>query len=327
MSKQTMREHMKERFGKINNDLSYSPPLPNSLNIELNNVCNQKCEFCGYHGKYKTWDFEPSMLKLDFVKEILKEAKRVGIGEKEVGFYLSGEVFLYPDFAEVVAYTKALGFKYTFITSNGALATPERIKAVLDAGLDSIRFSVNAADRETYKTIHGSDDFDAVVRNITFMHDYIQENNLNVATSISCVVTKKQGPDLQQKVRELFADKVDDILFIPVMLDNLSDMDKAKEEFGVYDQGEMVLNKEFKCPILFNTMYINSDGHVIPCCNAPYTDYYVYDLNKKLDLEEAWYSDGYKRLRQIFIDDADDKGTICEKCILRFKGAERLSMD
>lgn len=327
MSKQTMREHMQERFGKKDNVLSYNPPLPNSLNIEINNTCNHKCEFCGFHGKYKTWKFKPSMMKLDFVKKILDEAKRVGIGEKEVGFYLCGEVFLHPDFPEIVSYAKKLGFKYTFITTNGALATTEKMKAVLDAGLDSIRFSINAADRDMYKTIHGVDDFDAVVNNINFMNEYIKKNNLNVATSISCVVTKKQGPDLQEKMKQLFKDKVDDILFIPVILYKLSDMDKAKEEFGVYDKGDMILNKSFKCPILFNTMYINSEGHVIPCCDAPYEDYYVYDLNKKMDLEEAWYSEGYQRLRSIFIDDKEDEGTICQRCILRYKGAERLSMD
>ncbi|WP_051688639.1 radical SAM/SPASM domain-containing protein [Butyrivibrio sp. AE2032] len=327
MSKQTMREHMNERFGKKNNVLSYYPPLPNSLNIELNNTCNQKCEFCGFHGKYKSWDFVPSRLSFDFVKRILEEAKRLGIGEKEVGFYLSGEVFLYPDFPEVIRYAKNLGFKYTFITTNGAFATPDKAKAVLDAGLDSIRFSVNAADREMYRTIHGTDDFDEVVKNITFIHDYIQDHNLNVATSISCVVTKKQGPNLKDEIKKIFIDKVDDILFIPVILSKLSDMKNAKEEFGINNDENMIINKDYKCPILFNTMYINSDGYVIPCCDAPYSQYYVYDLNKKLDLEEAWYSEGYQRLREIFVDNADDTGTICADCILRYKGVEGLSID
>jgi len=327
MSRKTMREHLIERFGKKDNFLSYTPPLPNSLNIELNNTCNHKCVFCPYHGKYKTWNAKPSMLKFDFVKKILDEAKKNGIGSKEIGFYLCGEVFLHPDFVDIVAYAKKLGFKYTFITTNGALATPEKLKALLDAGIDSIRFSVNAADRETYKFIHGVDDFDKVINNITFLHNYIEQNNLNIATSISCVVSKKQGNEIVERMRDLFSDKVDDILFIPIILDKLSDMCKAKEEFGESDLDDRVLNKSYKCPILFNTMYINSEGCVVPCCDAPYTNYYVYDLKKKFDLKEAWYSDGYRRLRSIFIDDADDSGTICKDCILRYKGVGRLSME
>lgn len=320
-----MRQHMKERFGKSENDLSYHPPLPNSLNIELNNTCNHKCEFCAYHGKYKTWNSTPSVLKVEFVKNVLEEAKKNGIGEKEVGFYLSGEVFLYSHLAEVISYAKSLDFKYTFITTNGALATPVKMKEVLDAGLDSVRFSVNAADREMYRMLHGTDDFDTVVNNITFANRYIKENKLNVSTSISCVVTKKQGVDLQERMRQLFADKVDDILFIPVILNHLSDMEKAGEEFSLHSV-EFACDTSFVCPILFNTMYINSDGHVIPCCEAPYTDYYVYDLNEKMDLKEAWYSEGYQKLRSIFIEHEDDNGTICEGCILRCKGLSAVGL-
>ena len=46
---------------------------------------------------------------------------------------------------------KSFLVKYTFLTTNGSLARPEIMKKVIDAGLDSIRFSVNAADREMYK--------------------------------------------------------------------------------------------------------------------------------------------------------------------------------
>lgn len=49
-----------------------------------------------------------------------------------------------------------------YLTSNGSLATPERIRAVIDAGLDSLKFSVNAPQRKLYAFIHGHDDFDKV---------------------------------------------------------------------------------------------------------------------------------------------------------------------
>ena len=45
-----MRKHMQERLGKVNYYELY-PPLPQNLNIELNNTCNQKCVFCSFHGK------------------------------------------------------------------------------------------------------------------------------------------------------------------------------------------------------------------------------------------------------------------------------------
>lgn len=325
MAKSVMRQHMEERFGKVF-QFQENPPLPRSLNIELNSGCNQKCVFCPFHGKYAPNTPKPAVIKFERVKQILDEAKRLGIGEKEVGFYLAGEAFLYKELAEVVAYAKQLGFQYTFLTSNGALATPDKMKAVLDAGLNSIRFSINAVDRESYKAIHGMDDFDKVLDNVSFMREYIDENHLNVATSISCVITKKTL-GIQKQFKDLFGKYVDDILFIPVMVNRLNADEAFLEEHQLVDESNARINPDFICPMLFDTMYINADLEVVPCCDAYDDDCAFYDLKKDFDLEKAWSSEEYIRYRDIFLKGADDKGTICEKCMLRMKGVERLSLN
>lgn len=58
-----MRKHLEERFGKVFN-LQKNPPLPKSLNIELNSTCNQSCVFCPFHGK-----FAPGKLFLTAMKK------------------------------------------------------------------------------------------------------------------------------------------------------------------------------------------------------------------------------------------------------------------
>lgn len=326
MSKKVMREHMRERFGSAEAYVMH-PPLPNSLNIELNNYCNQKCEFCGYHGKYASTHMTPSDLKIDFVKRILDQAWELGIGKKEVGFYLSGEAFLYKQLPEVISYAKKLGFEYTFLTTNGALANHEMMKKVVDAGLNSIRFSVNAADREMYKAIHGTDDFDKVVDNIRFLDEYRKNNNIEIATSLSCVVSKKNKDGLQEGIKKVFGDVVDDILFIPVMLYRLKNMKEVREIHELINDDNAEIDSSYICSILFNTMYISSDGYAIPCCNAPHFKYNIFDLNQELDLKKAWYSEGYEKLRSIFVEGGEDKGTMCEDCLLRRKGANRLSYE
>lgn len=324
MGKKIMREHMRERFGS-SSGVSIEPPLPGSLNIELNNTCNHKCEFCGYHGKYSTIHVKPSQLSDDLVKSILRNAKELGIGRKELGFYMTGEPFLSKSLPEMIEYAKGLGFEYIFLTTNGALATPDVMKQVIDAGLDSIRFSVNAADREMYKEIHGRDDFDTVVNNIHFLDEYRRENNINIATSLSCVVCKKNQEGLEEGINKIFSDIVDDILFIPVVLYRLKEIEEVSRIYKIQEECTEI-DRDYVCSILFNTMYINSDGYVVPCCSEPYFDHKVYDLNKKVDLKEAWYSEGYRKLRAIFVEGAPDKGTMCEDCILRRKqGVDRFS--
>lgn len=208
------------------------------------------------------------------------------MGTKEVGFYFAGEAFLYKELPDIISYAKNLRFKYTFITSNGAFEVPERLKAVIDAGLDSIRFSINAYDRQTYKEIHQRDDFDAVIANLEFLRKYKKENNSNIATSISCVITKKNY-DVQHEMRAFFEPLVDDVVFIPIEIERLKNREKLIEELAIYEDRKTP-DPDFICPMLFDTMYINSDGMVVPCCNAYDSDVTFADLNTEFDLEKAW---------------------------------------
>jgi len=324
MTKKVMREHMDERFGKVFN-FSENPPLPRSLNIELNNTCNQKCIFCPYHGQYAFHEPKPAMLDQKFVQQILKQAYELGIGEKELGFYMAGEPFLYSGLASIVKYAKSLGFKYTFITTNGALATPERLKEIVDAGLDSIRFSINGGDSESYKKIHQADDFDKVLENVRWLDSYRKKKKISIAVSLSSVLTK-QTLNIKDEIKNTFSQYVDDIIFIPVILGRIDNKEVLREQLEVVDDsGE--INHEYICPILFDTMYINALGKVVPCCDAYDCDLEFVDLYQDNDLVKAWNCEMFKKYRNIFIGNASDKGTICEKCILRRKGAQRLATD
>ncbi len=320
-----MRKHMQERLGKVNHYELY-PPLPQNLNIELNNTCNQKCVFCSFHGKYSRIKLSPAVMEKECAKKILLKAKELGIGQKEVGFYLAGEPFCYTGLTEMITYAKELGYRYVFLTTNGVLANPDKLQEIIDAGIDSIRFSVNAADRDTYKELHGTDDFDNVLNNIKFLHRYINERGLKVATSLSCVITKKTL-GIQNDVRELFGEYVDDILFIPVTLGRLVDLPEVRERYEVIDDDALEINENAVCPVLFDTMYINALGQAVPCCNAYDYGLNFYDVTKDFDLREAWYSEGYLKYRKVFLEHQSYEDTICESCYMVKKGVQRLIME
>jgi hypothetical protein len=155
------------------------------------------------------------------------------------------------------------------------------------------------------------------------MHQYIKDNKLNVATSVSCVLTKKTV-GIQDKVRELFDEYVDDIIFIPVMLDKLKYDKQFADEYQLIDDSTATINEEYICPMLFDTMYINASLEVLPCCDAyQIVNGGFYDLKEDFNLEAAWNSSMYLKYRNIFLNGDDDKGTACENCLLRMKGVQR----
>lgn len=319
MKKESMKEHFKERFGGEITDFKLSPSLPTSLNIELNNTCNQKCFFCPFHGKYAKHKLAPAVMKKDKAIEILNQAWDLGIGKKEVGLYLAGEALLYNNLEEVIRHAKSLGFSYVFLTSNGVLASIDRMKKLIDAGLDSIRFSINAADSETYKIYHGTDHFEIVQKNLSDLSEYIKLNEINIVTSISCVLTK-ETMGIQEKFKEMFNNVVDEIIFLPMSLSRSINNPELIEKYALDYIDNAPIDPDYVCPILFNTMYINANCEVIPCCEAYDYDCTFADLKDSFNLAEIWNNEIFQKYRSIFVNNTSDKGTICYNCPLRKGG-------
>jgi MoaA/NifB/PqqE/SkfB family radical SAM enzyme len=76
-----------------------------------------------------------------------------------------GEPLLNKDLPRMISYLKKRG-TYVLFNSNGILLNAKRGQALIDAGLDEYRLSMDGATRETYATVRGVDAFDKVWRNI-----------------------------------------------------------------------------------------------------------------------------------------------------------------
>jgi len=75
-----------------------------------------------------------------------------GRGRGNRRFYL-GESLLLDWLPDAVKAAKDEGFPYVFITTNGSLAKPDKVRACMEAGLDSMKFSLNYADEEQFTQI------------------------------------------------------------------------------------------------------------------------------------------------------------------------------
>ena len=143
-----------------------------------------------------------------FTMNILKEAYQNGT--REVGFYMIGEPLMNADIDEFVSFAKETGYEYVYLTTNGALADIDRMKSLIRSRLSSVKFSVNAATPESYKKIHGADDYDKVKKNIRDLHEYVEKQNLDFPVFISFVKTKVTANEIDTLYGD-FADIVDNI--------------------------------------------------------------------------------------------------------------------
>ena len=127
-------------------------PAPRSVKIEISPRCPLRCGFCSLVSREK----QPTEdMDFELFQRITTEMKAAGV--KEVGVFLIGESFMNISLlVDCIRWCKQdLQFEYLFLTTNGVLCTKDAVRAVMEAGLDSLKFSVNAYDEDQYELIMG----------------------------------------------------------------------------------------------------------------------------------------------------------------------------
>lgn len=288
---------------RINRKVSFveRPPFPENMLIELTNACNHKCVFCGYKDMTRHKCFSDK----DFTLNIIKQAYDEGV--REIGFYAIGEPFLSKDLEEYVAYAKQQGFSYIYLTTNGSLATLERMKVLIENGLDSIKFSVNAASKEIYEKVHGKDDFDNVVTNIIQLRDYVDKNNIDFNMFLSFVQCKLNEQQIPQ-IYDIFESLVDKIYIFEMhnVGGTLTVGDNSHDQLGEYGLVKI------PCNYVFNCLHITAEGYLDACCSDYEGKLGIADLHNT-SLKDAWYSDAFIQLRKKHLN-KQLKGTLCYNC-------------
>lgn len=276
------------------------------MHLELSNICNNNCIFCPNHIISR----KKIHMNKDLAFRIIKEAGELEIGE--LALFVLGEPFVTADLSSYVRHAKSCGIPYVFITTNGCLATHDTLKAVLDAGLDSIKFSINAGSQETYKIVHRNDAYNKVMDNLKFVWEYRKSSKLNYKILSSFVVTKYTENEIE-KQKKAVAPYVDDFAYFYCETWG-GWMSNEIKEFQVTVDNDYIHNsKKLPCPDIFNQIVVTAEGYLTLCCNDFKNYLAVEDLNKK-SLKEAWHSETMAKIRKSHIEN-QIKGTLCYQCI------------
>ena len=280
------------------------PPFPREIFIDLTSYCNHSCIFCSNSKLKHKYTMEPQM-----VRRVLREAYENGT--RDIGLYATGESFVVKNLHEYVAEAKQMGYGYIFITTNGALAIPERAKPVLDAGLSSIKFSISAGTRETYKRIHGKDDFNRVLENLKWVHEYRKKAGLEYRIYVTMVYTNITMQE-QDILRELVMPYIDewDPHLLTNQCGNKSDNNALGhiEEFNI--RGRTVSKICFQP---FKSFTVTPEGY-ISACVLDYQKYLIVGSLNKQTLKEIWTNETYTVFRERHIK-GDINGLSCYNCI------------
>lgn len=287
--------------------LSEYPPIPKSAKIELTSRCDLKCIYCSLTYKERITVGE---IDRNFLYKLLEELSKIGV--KQVGLFWLGESLLVKDLPEYVAFAKKVGIKYVFITTNGRLATPDRIIPLMESGIDSIKFSINAHNRETYLKLCGVDAFDRVISNLKstwnirgkkekpaiYASSVFDPNNKGVFEEIGSII----GPYVDQHYPLRMYGK----LTYEEQLYGAQPTTESKVE-------PRSLKSMLPCWSLFTLPHISYDGYLSACYCDHDPRFFVGDL-KKSPFIEAWHSPDLVALRKKHLK-RDVTGSVCENCV------------
>jgi radical SAM protein with 4Fe4S-binding SPASM domain len=294
---------------------SPTPPVPRSVKIELTARCDFQCFFCASHMRLRAKDeIDPR-----FFRRIVREMRALGV--EELGLFYLGESFTCRWLAEAVRFAKReCGYPYVFLTTNGRMATPERVRECMEAGLDSLKFSFNFSDPQQFHDVTRvrASDFWTVEQNLREARRVRDE--VEAATGHRCglYASSIRYDDAQHERMAAavarIAPYVDEHYWLPLYGQAGLTSGARGTVPTAGNQGRIgALRKPLPCWSLFTEGHVTYDGRLSACCFDHDGRFSMGDLERESFIE-AWHSERFQRLRRTNLAE-DVRATVCEKCI------------
>ena len=311
------------------------PPLPRSVYVETTSRCNSLCQTCilTFGGREAAADLSYA----DF-RRILD---RFHVLERVV-LHGIGEPLLVPELPAMIRHAKERGAHVLF-NSNAITLTRRWQEALVDAGLDEIRVSLDGSTPETYARVRGVDALPKVLANLESFAAYRQargvthpqvslwftgmHENLAELPGLVPIAIRAGGAEihLQRLVYNglglaVEAQSLYGRLF-PDEVRLIRETEVAAQAAGIAFSASGATTPEVSltphgastkpwshCRRPWMLVYVTVHGNVLPCCISPWVaepyDGIILGNLFAQSLEEVWGGEGYEAFRQALLTEA-----------------------
>ena len=335
-----------ETIGAERSSVAATEPV--CLYLETTNRCNLLCETCP-----RTFEElePPADMSWELFTGIVDQYPNI----QRVVLHGIGEPMMVAELPAMVRYLKARG-TYVLFNTNGTLMREKKSRELIEAGLDELRISLDAADARTFELVRGRDLFDRIVRNVkSFVALKAQMGAAKPRLSLWLTGLRETMQQLPAFIR-----LADEIGVREVHLQRLvfpeSGFGLARQESSLFErrdeeEGAALLEAErlaaelgvmfdasgaaepevslrrvegdtpwSLCRRPWSLMYFTAHGRALPCCIAPFSmrgyDNFTLGDARTQSLPEIWNSPAYQAFRAGLLSDAPPKA--CEGCGLRW---------
>lgn len=235
------------------------------------------------------------------------------VSTNEIGLSAKGEVCINNDLTAIIHHAKHIyNIPYIYISTNGSLLTDTLAKEIIDAGIDSIKFSINAFNRSNYRKVHGKDDFDIVIQNFINLLRLKKEKHQKLKLMVSFVENDFCLTNPIDEFKKIFRDHFQ-------YIDSIKIYKQQKPQKMLSDATHTRIFETWNkplCRIPFDEIWINADCSLVACCKD-YFDSINYGSLLENDYLELYQGEKFKNLMFMLNTGNFPKGHICKMCLQR----------
>ncbi len=296
--------------GNSKQKLANLPSFPRMIDVEMTNTCNFRCLMCPTGNFSQKRD--KGFMEDEIFHKILDEAAHFGA---PLRFIRWGEPLSHP---HIVDYLQACRDKgvMTHINTNGSKLTDEMMDALLAIPVDSIKFSFQGVDRQSYAEMRNIDFFDDLMDTIRRFHEK-RGDAAKPFLQLSTTITY-ESRDMVQAFKHEAATLADHVNVGRTVLEYV-DLNAVRlrpaelEELKRLKELESVIKVHPECPEVFDRLSVNWDGKVTACCMDSDDMMIVGDVRAQ-SMEAIWHSDLLNEYRAKLADMRHDELPLCKSC-------------
>lgn len=278
-----------------------SPRPPVCLYLETTNRCNLLCTTCPR--TYEELE-PPADMSWELFTSIINQIPDLN----RAVLHGVGEPMLVKNLPHMIKALKDRG-TYVLFNTNGTVLNDKSGRALIEAGLDELRVSLDASNAKSYLAVRGKDYFHRILKNVRRFRE-LQEREGHALPRVSAWLTglRETLPELPDFVRvahdigvkEVYLQRMvffdqdaigmarpDQALFDAMHAEEahyLSEAEAIAKSFGMIfsasgaasEPGESLVREDTASPWSlcrrpWTVMYITANGRALPCCIAPFS--------------------------------------------------------
>lgn len=288
--------------------------MPAHLSIEPTNLCNARCPVCETGNG--TMERRNGLLDMDSYTKFLDE---VAPTTAVLMFYFMGEPFLNRNAYDMIRYARQKDI-YVETCTNGDYVDAE---GVIYSDINQISFQIGGMRQETHQRYRVRSDLDKVHKNLYELLELRRTNpTTNVTIEVGFIVMKHnehEVPEFLQWAKDIGIDRANVVDPCVRSVAEGKQMLPADRKYWFYDEEAFqrgVLKPKHvpdnECTWVWNSVMINWDGSVVPCCRDPHGRHVFGNVFDR-PLKEIWNGPKMRDFRRRIVTE-QGKIDICKLC-------------